>query len=39
MVILNKVKDLVTTGKYEILRAAQNDIVQVFTCRSNNYII
>jgi hypothetical protein len=36
MVILNKVKDLVTAGKYEILRAAQNDIVQVLTCRSNN---
>jgi hypothetical protein len=36
LVILNKVKDLVTAGKYELLRAAQNDILQVFTCRFND---
>jgi len=37
MVILNEVKDLVTAWKYKILRAAQNDIIQVFACRFNNY--
>jgi prepilin-type N-terminal cleavage/methylation domain-containing protein len=37
MVILNEVKDLVTAWKYKILRAAQNDIIQVFVCRFNNY--
>jgi hypothetical protein len=30
VVILNKVKDLVKTWKSEILRIAQNDIIQVF---------
>ena len=35
MVILNEVKDLVTAWKYKILRAAQNDIIQVFARRFN----
>jgi hypothetical protein len=36
MVILNKVKDLVTAEKYKILRSAQNDIIQVFACQSDS---
>ena len=30
------VKDLVTEGKDKILRTAQNDIIEVFACRSNS---
>jgi hypothetical protein len=35
IVILNGVKDLATAGKGEILRIAQNDSIDLFSCLVN----